>query len=190
MSLTIGRIFRDPVSASLSCTAVGKTPKEALEPVHSALQRAVLCVAQAQIVNRTPRLTLHPASVLIGRQRRFLLSSDHYYEIAAPKRKTDGWTLRTIGYRYTLSDQADTEIVSYHWHPTAQSDVVAPHLHLGNALLPPMSSFRRLHLPTGLITFAELLRMVIVDLGVESRRDDWPAVLSYCDTLLRQSLYS
>lgn len=89
--------------------------------------------------------------------------------------------MATIGYRYALEDREGRALVSYHWHPHGPSPVTTPRLHLGSRLVRPGVPFGGVHLPTGFVTLADVIRVVMVELGVEPRRDDWEAVLRRCD---------
>jgi hypothetical protein len=127
-------------------------------------------------------------AVSLGRDRTYALSLRHFFVTAAGARA--GWTIRTIGYSYGLLAGEGRELLAYHWHAAGPSPVVSPHLHLGAALLRPELArpFGRAHWPTGHVTLTELLRVAIVDLGVEPLRDDWAARLAEAEAMLRASL--
>ena len=135
----------------------------------------------------TPRFTLRPESVAVGRARALSLSMDLFHEVV-PAVDSGRWRVATVGYRYTLGDDEGRELVSYQWHPRGLSPVTVPHLHLGSRLVRPGVPFGGVHLPTGIVTLADVIRVVIVELGVEPRRGDWAAVLRRCDDEVRASL--
>lgn len=74
-------------------------------------------------------------------------------------------------------DRDEVEILSYHWHPSGRSAVTWPHLHLGQAGIGHHATLLAAHMPTGRVALEEVIRLAIVDLGVEPRRRDWPDVI-------------
>jgi len=90
----------------------------------------------------------------------------------------------TTAYSHVLRDPDGNEIVAYHWHPDGVSSVRHPHLHLSNQIRPielgrnqaplPLAD---MHLATGVVPLAHVVRMLIEEFGVEPLRDDWDAVL-------------
>jgi hypothetical protein len=88
------------------------------------------------------------------------------------------------GYEVNILDRDGGEIVAYHWHPIGKSSVRHPHLHLSNQIRPielgrnqtplPLAD---MHLATGVVPLAHLVRMLIEEFDVEPLRDDWDAVL-------------
>ena len=92
--------------------------------------------------------------------------------------------VRILAYYYQILDVQEREILAYHWHPAGASSVTHPHLHLSNRIpaldlghnVPPVS-LAEMHLPTGHVTFADVVRLLITEFGVEPRRDDWEATL-------------
>ncbi len=92
-------------------------------------------------------------------------------------------TLRTIEYRYTLT-LAGTDEPLLRWeyvrHPPPGAEWCRHHLQ-GRPVelqihrhLVPLDD---LHLPTGYVTFEDVLRFCIVDLGVRPLHRDWSAIL-------------
>jgi hypothetical protein len=90
------------------------------------------------------------------------------------------WTVQTVAYWYTfeVSQDDETEIISYHWHPTASGGITFPHLHLGPAATPRYEPLVTAHVPTGRVDLEDVLRFAIQDLGVQPRRADWDAILA------------
>ena len=89
------------------------------------------------------------------------------------------------GYRFHLLDRDDREILAYHWHPEGVSPITEPHLHLSGRLRPLDAGDRvaplalgEMHLPTGVVTLAQVVRWLITEFEVRPRRDDWETVLS------------
>jgi hypothetical protein len=88
------------------------------------------------------------------------------------------------GYETSILDRDGNEIVAYHWHPLGQSNVKHPHVHLSNQIRPielgrnqtplPLAD---MHLATGVVPLAHVVRMLIEEFGVAPLRDDWDAAL-------------
>jgi hypothetical protein len=87
-------------------------------------------------------------------------------------------------YSHVLRDLDGNEIVAYHWHPAGISSVRHAHLHLSNQVRPielgrnqtPLS-LADMHLATGVVPLAHVVRMLIEEFGVAPLRDDWDAAL-------------
>ena len=96
---------------------------------------------------------------------------------------------RTTGYRCLVSDIAGQDLVAYDWHPTGLSSVITPHLHIpaarsvvlaqrpGTPRADTRTHLGSLHFPTGPISLAEFVRMLITEFRVDPIRDDWEQVL-------------
>ena len=82
------------------------------------------------------------------------------------------------GYNYVVYDSERREVLVYHWHPHGRSVVATPHLHLQQGAEVGRSEVRDAHLPTGFVPLAALLRLLIVDFGVQSQRPDWDEILT------------
>lgn len=86
---------------------------------------------------------------------------------------------------YQVIDTDETEVIAFHWHPTGVSRVRDPHLHLSSKLRPvpigragdeaPLAS---MHVPTGFVPLADVVRFLIDEFGIIPLRDDWHTVLS------------
>ena len=91
---------------------------------------------------------------------------------------------RVVAYAHDILDPDGNEIIAYHWHPDGVSSVRHPHLHLSNQIRPielgrsqeplPLAD---LHLATGVVPLAHLVRMLIEEFGVEPLHADWDAAL-------------
>ena len=91
--------------------------------------------------------------------------------------------IEVIGYNYTIEHPNDGELVSFQWHAGGKSPIDFPHVHIGPALSRRDSVVRhgeahKIHVPTGEVSLAGVLRLAITELGVEPRREDWDAILS------------
>lgn len=112
-----------------------------------------------------------------------LLSVVHDYAVlpAGDRRRFEA---RTTYYAYEILEHGGREIVAFHWHEQGKSRVVAPHLHISSRMptidLGPRFDpvvLAEMHLPTGLVRLADVVRLLIEEFGVAPRRADWEAVL-------------
>lgn len=83
------------------------------------------------------------------------------------------WEVATAGYWYYLYEDADAarELIAYHWHPGGRYSY--PHVHPGHRMREALGRKPALHLPTGLITMNDFLRMLIEEFDVRPLRSDW-----------------
>ena len=81
----------------------------------------------------------------------------------------------TRAYRYRIDSAARAELVLWHWHPTDREErshrEPRPHLHA------QVGELRGLHLLTGRVGLESVIRVLLNELGVRPRRDDWQDVL-------------
>lgn len=98
---------------------------------------------------------------------------------------TGRWAVTSAMYMYTFYDARGGQLLSYHWHPEGRSPITMPHLHLGaSAVTRPLLATA--HLPTGLITLIDVIRLAIQDFGVRPLRRDWAAVLDRAQRALAE----
>ena len=86
-------------------------------------------------------------------------------------------------YYYQVGLRSGQEVMAFHWTPIEleANYRTYPHLHIGSALLSnssPISDFARLHIPTGQISLSSVIRMLIEELDVQPRRDNWRELLT------------
>ena len=107
-----------------------------------------------------------------------MLDVQPYFRVRAVQSQQGHHRVDLEGYHYSIHDGERKEIITYHWHPGRRSFHQAPHLHLGAGA---GMSFKALetkpHLPTGHVTFGEIIRFLINDLSVQPLRTDWNDVL-------------
>jgi hypothetical protein len=87
-------------------------------------------------------------------------------------------------YDFRILDTNERELLAWHWHPMGNSPITHTHLHvssqiapldLGRGLAPlPLAD---LHIPTGPVSLADIVRFLIAEVGVQPRKPDWQAVL-------------
>lgn len=108
----------------------------------------------------------------------FFTASQNFH-LEKDRRFRREWKVRTDRYEYqlSLSDTMKSELIAWHWHPGSR--VTVPHLHA--PVLHESGTLSNLHVPTGRVSFEEVCRFLIYDLGIEPRRSDYEAVLSDSD---------
>jgi hypothetical protein len=77
----------------------------------------------------------------------------------------------TAAYFYRLDDAAGHELAAWHWHPGSR--VAYPHAHVACDTLTSAA-----HLPTGRVSIESVLRLLLNDLGVRAKRNDFADVLN------------
>jgi hypothetical protein len=101
----------------------------------------------------------------------------------------------TIAYEYRLLDRDEVELLVFHWQPgSGFSGPDFPHVHVSAALTAQVTATHsqrlpldKRHIPTGLITLADVVRMLIAEFGVAERHRDWPRRLDRAESILRRS---
>ena len=166
---------------------LGRTPPEAVNNYVDPIQRAVSCVSDSVVSVDGGYYVSHTAHVLalnrgipvrLGGISRVWLSLQQYYRIIETEVPDDMWTVVETGYEYEILDANHREILAYHWHPTGLSSFVSQHLHLGYGASVGREDLLAAHLPTGYVSIAGMLSLLIRDFGVTPRRPDWESVLS------------
>lgn len=97
----------------------------------------------------------------------------------------DSASVITTVYEYRLLDRLERELLVYHWQPGPRyAGPDHPHLHVSASLRAATSAvdereidLDKLHLPTGQVTLAAVVRSLITEFGVEPLRPDWARVL-------------
>jgi hypothetical protein len=140
-----------------------------------------------------PASTPHPltfrddASVRLGGAVRLSLAVEIHYRIfESPEGRVDGpWSVAVVSYIYSLYVAEDAMLLSYHWHPQGRSPITTPHLHLGSAAVTQVF-LADAHLPTGIVSLPDVVRLAIRDLHVRPLRPDWSQVLDRALALLAE----
>ena len=165
----------------------GRTPSEAVSNYVEPVQRAVSCVSDSVVsvdggyyVSDTPHiLTLNRGiPVRIGGTLGVWLSFQQYYRIVETEFSDDTWTVMEAGYEYEILDDDHREILAYHWHPTGLSSFASQHLHLGYGASIGREELLTAHLPSGYVSAADILRLLIRDFDAIPRRPDWEPILN------------
>lgn len=90
------------------------------------------------------------------------------------------WKVSTRGYWYRIDDE-DGEFLAWHWHPLGLSRERRPHLHVYRD---PYDG--RLHLPTARVGVEAVVRLLVDELDVQPRRDDWVDVVDEAERAFLQ----
>jgi hypothetical protein len=87
-------------------------------------------------------------------------------------------------YDFRILTTDNRELLAWHWHPTGTSAVTHTHLHLSGQIAPlhlgrgtdplPLAD---LHIPTGAVGLADVVRFLIAEVGVQPRKPNWQAIL-------------
>ena len=102
----------------------------------------------------------------------------------------------TVSYEYRLLDHDGRELLVYHWQPGP--DFLGPdhpHLHVSASLSAQTSALERrsidldkLHLATGRVSLASVVRMLIAEFGIAPRRHDWAEVLDRAERIFQEEM--
>jgi hypothetical protein len=159
----------------------GKSPSQAVEQFLRPIQRAVSCVTP-EVFAPTPRgrgageghaITLARGDLVGLRGVDFGIRLTQHYDVTKTGVLQLGpWKVRTAGYFYSLEAVDDeSEVIAFHWHPSAPGASERPHLHVRGVRLD------KAHIPTGRIAIEQVIALA-VELGAEPTRDDWADVLA------------
>lgn len=149
------------------------------------LQSRLSCVATAKVTtssNRhTPGLwqaTLNRGEAVPVRGGSRRLSIEVHEELAAGTRPPEA--VRGLArYRYELREFDGREILAYHLHPGASRSVPNfPHLHVSGGAGDLIPELQRAHLPTGAVSLADFVALLIRDFGVRPLRPEWEEILA------------
>ena len=166
---------------------LGRTPAGAVSNYVDSIQRLISCVSNAVVsvdggyyvsdTSHVLRLS-QGRPVRLGRASSLWLTLQQYYHIVEVEGPRVYWMIAVEGYEYTLIDAGGREILTYHWHPRGESPIAFHHLHLEHGAGMVREELQTAHLPTGYVSVADILRLLIVDFRVEPRRGDWEDVIN------------
>lgn len=170
----------------------GRTPAEAVNDYLEPLSRAISCVTRSVLDVQGgyyPADDPHPMllaggdpvrlSTGPGSQEHLAISVLGLYELVRYTGSGGPWEARSVGHQYALEDSGGQEIVAYHWHPTSSITTVPdyPHLHLGAGSGVSQRQLRKAHVPTGYVSLADFLQLLISDFQITPLRRDWKDAL-------------
>ncbi len=176
----------------------GRTPQEAFSAFVDPLGEALKCVATAKILHSaggTVRLGVEHALMITGNdndgytklrslpdKRKLEFMARMRYLIIEDEREGYGpYRITTRAYDYAIQTQDKALVIAWHWHPSGNSHVTEPHLHLGSSQLSADSVLsEKAHYPTGRITF-EAAIAASIQLGAKPNYEDWREILAMCE---------
>lgn len=178
----------------------GRNPREALQRYVQPLQAALHCVTPARLQSTPSDLNViellkFPDSRGAELRRRdsingerldvvYLVIHQHFgIEVTAGVNQPRTYRVVTNGYEYMILNRQQREVLAFHWHPGQRSHEHDPHVHIGSAVVDSGSSdigktFSRFHIPTGHISIAQVVRLLLTDFGVVPNRQDWEVTLA------------
>ena len=130
-----------------------------------------------------------PSGLMLDIVHRFVIEIDQTAESGRRQRAM------TVAYEYRILDVQETELLVYHWQPgSIARGPDFPHIHVSASLTAKTSatvsqrlSLDKRHVPTGIVTLADVVRTLIAEFGIAERRRDWPARLARAEIVLRRS---
>ena len=166
-----------------------KTPYAAAMEYQHRIQRLLSCISHSVVkvagsYNYSDSRSSHNLElpneepVMLAGAHRLMLNAQPHFRVQWTESRGSLHHVEIVGYRYMVYDSGQREVLAYHWHPGPREFVQTPHLHLGTGAkvgFDPLVS--KTHLPTGYVTFGEIIRVLIRDLSVQPSRSDWEAVL-------------
>ncbi len=154
-----------------------RTARQAVDEFLQPLQQAISCISHAVILRGAGEgdnrsfMTLSDRWVPLRGRNPLQLSLLHTYTVTEGE---GGWVVRSAGYSYQIRDEAEREIIAYHWDPEGLG-VPHPHLHLRRLTAP--IDLSKCHIPTGRVSLEAVVRFLIAELGVTPLREDWQPLL-------------
>lgn len=117
-----------------------------------------------------------------GDRPRLYLSAGQLFEIIPdPREEFAGeFKSQTLAYIYSLrtTAAAEDELVAWHWHPLTTPERPGPHVHVRvdhPALGHPLPE---LHIPSGRVSFEDIVVFLVDDLDVRAARNDWREIVN------------
>lgn len=126
---------------------------------------------QADIPHRLSLAGSDP--VRLAAEHPLTLDTGEHYRV---REGNDGWEVEVVAYFYALA-RDDEDVIVYHWHPYGRSSIRHPHLHVRADLQIGERWLSKVHLPTGLVTLEDIIRLAIEDLEAHALRDDWKRLI-------------
>ena len=127
----------------------------------------------AWTLNGTEGAPLSTGHILKARMRYEIIKDD----------KGEPWRVTTRGYMYSVEDADGQELLSAHWHPDTAGPHKRPHMHFPDRVVSPEGGFlAREPIHTGRITFEEVVRFAVRNLGTEPLCTDWENRLLLAET--------
>lgn len=164
----------------------GRNAKEARQDFLAPIERTLKCLTFAhRFTMREPASadSTRFAMVLNGGEPAVLRASDGpsfdlYVAMALDLVPFEEGQVRLSTRRYIYEIQVAhaqgkrEQLVRWHWHPEGRSRYVHPHLHL-----PEGAPYSKVHVPSGRITFEDVVEFMICELRVEPTHESWQSAL-------------
>ncbi len=160
------QFFRDPLQQALHCLTPAKFDFPREYPTGTALKLAIGAVEPVRLSGDYP----------------LLLSATIRFHIIADAPTAHRVSMR--GYEYALLHGNGRELLVYHWHPESRSAVTSPHLHVKAGADLRREEFARAHIPTGWVTFQDVIWLAITQFGAKPTKKDWMTTLRRTRTLM------
>lgn len=170
--------FLDTLSAVVGCITYSRLSLE-----RQATQRDLrFDIPYAIALNNMDPVPLRTASPIT-------LSLGLHVSVRAPRTDRRITTIGIVKYFYSIATVSGDELLSFHWTPNAVGDGVTadPHLHVGHVVVSDQipvraRTFHKMHIPTGYVSPASIVRLAIVEFGAQPITPTWESVLSNADT--------
>jgi hypothetical protein len=154
-----------------------RTPAEAVERYRGQIVRLLSCVTSAHTTvsgyhasDLPHRLSLADGDpVRLRGELRLTLDATEQYRVYED---ADGWRVEIVGYLYAIEYEG-RELVAYHWHPSGESPIIWPHMHVGADIRVGDRRLGKIHLPTGAVGLERVVALAIAELGAKPLREDW-----------------
>jgi hypothetical protein len=105
------------------------------------------------------------------------------FRIVEDDRFEGEYKVQTQSYVYAASFSQDLKefFVAWHWHPRRRPE---PHLHV-NAQNRLAGQLHRKHIPTGRVSFEEVVRFLLTEVKVRENQPDWEDILAESERRFR-----
>jgi len=97
------------------------------------------------------------------------------YESGRARSGPSTWGSQVVEYAYHVRHRSGANLIRFEWHPL-RHEIRFPHLHVqGQA--GPVRIDQKLHIPTGIVPFSQVIRFLIEELDVLPIRPDWRQIV-------------
>jgi hypothetical protein len=167
----------------------GRSPTAAVKAFTKPLQIALSCIGNVHIslsqgalgaVGETHSWTLNDGTRIPLGNGLFFTASMKFETLDRGRSEEGGrYRISTREYIYEVTGPGSRQIISAHWHPLARNSRFAkPHWHIGGVTgASDRVYLDRAHIPSPRVSIEEFIRLMIEDLGVQPRTDDWDSRL-------------
>jgi hypothetical protein len=179
-----------------------RTPHAAQQRYTRILQHSLSCLTKAHwFVGPSPSddenraLAVSENPIKLQRRDglpRLFLVPNQLFTIVEDDRYDGEWKARTLAYIYAVqldpaeAGDGEAEVLAWHWHPLTTPERPAPHVHVRVEQPLLGTTLSKLHIPSGRVSFEEVIRFLIDDFHVEPARDDWRGIVEDSETRFRK----